>query len=190
MTRAMLTTQLFAAAAMLLVTVGALPAAAQTFDAAVEAYERGDYATALAGFRNYAEQGNTIAQSNLGFMYANGEGVPKDDAEAVRWYRLAALGDRPADVGTARGPRSTRTTPRPHCGPLLPSQTCPTTRFERSITDPDDEFTARIQVAIDAAPPHPVPRYPPAGLLGAGGAWSCCRGSAGPPADTKRAVTE
>ena len=23
-------------------------------------------------------------------MYANGEGVLKDDAEAVRWYRLAA----------------------------------------------------------------------------------------------------
>ena len=23
-------------------------------------------------------------------MYANGEGVPKDDAEAVKWYRLAA----------------------------------------------------------------------------------------------------
>ena len=63
MTRTMLTTQLFAAAAMLLVTVGALPAAAQTFDAAIEAYERGDYATALAGFQNYAEQGNAAAQS-------------------------------------------------------------------------------------------------------------------------------
>ena len=90
MTRTMLTTQLFAAAALLLVTVGTLPAAAQTFDAAVEAYERGDYATALAGFQNYAEQGNATAQLNLGVMYANGEGVPKDDAEAVRWFRLAA----------------------------------------------------------------------------------------------------
>ena len=90
MTRTMLTTQLFAAAAMLLVTVGAPPAAAQTFDAAVEAYERGDYATALAGFQNYAEQGNAAAQSNLGLMYANGKGVPKDAAEAVQWYRLAA----------------------------------------------------------------------------------------------------
>ena len=75
---------------MLLVTVGTLPAAAQTFDAAVEAYERGDYATALAGFQNYAEQGYATAQFNLGVMYANGEGVPEDDAEAVRWYRLAA----------------------------------------------------------------------------------------------------
>ena len=90
MTRTRLTTQLFAAAAMLLVTVGALPAAAQTFDAAVEAYERGDYATALAGFQNYAAQVNAAAQFLLGLMYANGEGVPKDDAEAVRWYRLAA----------------------------------------------------------------------------------------------------
>ena len=90
MTRTMLTTQLFAAAAMLLVTVGTLPAAAQTVDAAVEAYKRGDYATALAGFQNDAEQGHATTQFNLGRMYANGEGVPKDDAEAVRWVRLAA----------------------------------------------------------------------------------------------------
>ena len=29
-------------------------------------------------------------QYSLGVMYANGEGVPEDDAEAVRWYRMAA----------------------------------------------------------------------------------------------------
>ena len=84
MTRTMLTTQLFAAAAMLLVTVGTLPAAAQTFDAAVEAYKRGDYATALAGFQNYAEQGYATAQFNLGLMYDNGEGVPKGRRNRVR----------------------------------------------------------------------------------------------------------
>ena len=27
---------------------------------------------------------------HLGFMYANGQGVPQDYAEAVKWYRLAA----------------------------------------------------------------------------------------------------
>ena len=90
MTRTMLTTQLFAAAAMLLVTVGALPAAAQTFDAAVEAYERGDYATALAGFQNCAEQGNAAAQSILGLMYASGEDVPEDDVTAYAWLNIAA----------------------------------------------------------------------------------------------------
>jgi TPR repeat protein len=40
--------------------------------------------------RARAEQGYASAQYNLGRMYANGDGVPEDDAEAVRWYRLAA----------------------------------------------------------------------------------------------------
>ena len=40
--------------------------------------------------RQAAEQGDATAQFNLGNMYANGEGVPQDAAEAVRWYRLAA----------------------------------------------------------------------------------------------------
>ena len=38
----------------------------------------------------FASQGNAAAQYNLGLMYRNGEGVPKDDAEAVKWYHLAA----------------------------------------------------------------------------------------------------
>ena len=33
---------------------------------------------------------NLDAQYNLGLMYDNGEGVPQDYAEAVKWYRLAA----------------------------------------------------------------------------------------------------
>ena len=37
-----------------------------------------------------AEQGDMQHQKNLGWMYANGDGVVKDAAEAVRWYRLAA----------------------------------------------------------------------------------------------------
>ena len=37
-----------------------------------------------------AELGDAGARSSLGWMYATGEGVPQDDAEAVRWYRLAA----------------------------------------------------------------------------------------------------
>ena len=82
--------QLFARVATLLVTMGTLPVAAQSLDEAVAAYERGDYATALRGFRLAAEQGHAGAQANLGGMYDNGESVPEDDAEAVRWYRLAA----------------------------------------------------------------------------------------------------
>ena len=40
--------------------------------------------------RALAEQGDAQVQFNLGLMYAAGRGVPQDDAEAVRWYRLAA----------------------------------------------------------------------------------------------------
>ena len=37
-----------------------------------------------------AKQGEAYAQHNLGVMYENGEGVPENDTEAVRWYRKAA----------------------------------------------------------------------------------------------------
>ena len=40
--------------------------------------------------RQAAEQGDASAQYNLGVMYDLGEGVPEDDREAVKWYRLAA----------------------------------------------------------------------------------------------------
>jgi TPR repeat protein len=37
-----------------------------------------------------ASQGHADAQFNLGCCYATGEGVAKDQAEAVRWYNMAA----------------------------------------------------------------------------------------------------
>ena len=37
-----------------------------------------------------AEQGDAKAQVDLGVMYANGDGVPENDAEAVKWFRKAA----------------------------------------------------------------------------------------------------
>ena len=75
----------------LLATLPGIPVAAgQAFDEAVAAYGRGDYATAVRVFLVHAEQGDASAQFSLGVMYANGEGVLKDEAEAVRWYRLAA----------------------------------------------------------------------------------------------------
>ena len=78
------------ALALLAVLLGIPIAAAQTFDEAVAAYMRRDYATAIRGFLVHAEQGDASAQFSLGVMYANGEGILKNDAEAVRWYRLAA----------------------------------------------------------------------------------------------------
>jgi TPR repeat protein len=37
-----------------------------------------------------AEQGVATAQYNLGVMYADGDGVPENGAEAVKWFRKAA----------------------------------------------------------------------------------------------------
>ena len=55
-----------------------------------DAYIKGDYKTAFIEWQPLAEQGHAKAQYNLGLMYDNGEGVLKDDKEAVKWYRKAA----------------------------------------------------------------------------------------------------
>ena len=54
------------------------------------AYKKNDYAAVLRLIRPLAESGNASGQTNLGFMYENGQGVPKDDQQAVYWYRKAA----------------------------------------------------------------------------------------------------
>lgn len=45
---------------------------------------------AVRWFRLASEQGNAIAQFNLGNMSADGEGVPKNDVTAYKWFNLAA----------------------------------------------------------------------------------------------------
>ena len=56
----------------------------------VDAYKRVDFKTAYKLFLPLAEQGNAIAQLNLGDMYLEGLGVPQDNKEAVKWTRLSA----------------------------------------------------------------------------------------------------
>lgn len=45
---------------------------------------------ALADLQKRAEQGDVDAQKSLGINYEIGWGVPKDEAQAVFWYRKAA----------------------------------------------------------------------------------------------------
>ena len=63
---------------------------AAPIDDAAAANARGDYAAELRITRPLAAKGEAWAQSNLGLMYGNGQGVLQDYAEAVKWYRLAA----------------------------------------------------------------------------------------------------
>ncbi len=69
------------AASRLLVTAGAIPLAAAVTMAAAQLPE---------DLRERAEGGEVSAQAELGRRYYVGEGVRQDDAEAVRWTRLAA----------------------------------------------------------------------------------------------------
>ena len=63
---------------------------AADFQKGFDAYNAGDYATALIEFGELAEQGNAIAQHNLGVMYGSGKGIAQDHTEEVKWYMLAA----------------------------------------------------------------------------------------------------
>ena len=59
------------------------------FQAGMDAYERGDYHTAMKGWRPLANQGDPLAQATLGLMYAEGQGVPQDYVLAHMWMNLA-----------------------------------------------------------------------------------------------------
>ena len=65
------------------------PRASEDLLARVEALR----AKLLADIRASAEAGDALSQYSLGRRYADGDGVPKDAAEAVTWYRLAAEQD-------------------------------------------------------------------------------------------------
>jgi len=53
----------------------------------------------LKGLRPLAEKGDARAQSTLGLVYyRGGRGVPRNDSEALKWFRLAASqGDADAE---------------------------------------------------------------------------------------------
>ena len=67
-----------------------LAGGARALDLGEQAFARQDYVRSAAAFFRRAEQGDRVAQAYLGFMYANGRGVPQDDAEAVMWLRRSA----------------------------------------------------------------------------------------------------
>ncbi len=41
----------------------------------------------LLATRKAAENGDPSAQFDMGYRYETGDGVPKDMAEAIRWYK-------------------------------------------------------------------------------------------------------
>jgi len=64
---------------------------ANDFDMALAAANKGDYETARRLWEALAEQGDILAEYNIGYMNFNGHGGVKNYKEAIKWYTLSAL---------------------------------------------------------------------------------------------------
>jgi TPR repeat protein len=62
------------------------------FDSASRALKTGNYSAAVPRLKALASLGDARAQYVLGSMYATGVGVEKNDSEAIRLFRKAAIG--------------------------------------------------------------------------------------------------
>lgn len=81
-------------AALLCLRAG--PAHAGSFEDAVAAKDRGDFAQALQRFKPLAQQGDAASQFQLSLLYRNGQGVPANATESLRWLRRSAHGGHAA----------------------------------------------------------------------------------------------
>jgi cell division septation protein DedD len=73
-----------------LVAFASAPLSAQSVKAGIEAWQRADYAAAVAIWRPLAEAGDADAQFNLGQAYRLGRGAPINLAAAKTWFERAA----------------------------------------------------------------------------------------------------
>jgi TPR repeat protein len=72
-----------------LVVMVAGPARAD-FNGALELYRNGEYEEAFAEWKALAETGHDKSQSNIGLMYRRGQGIEKNEHEAIKWFLKAA----------------------------------------------------------------------------------------------------
>ena len=60
------------------------------FEKGIDAYNKGDFATALKEWKPLAEQGDAKAQYQLSFLYYHGDGVPPDYDKAIFWLNKSS----------------------------------------------------------------------------------------------------
>jgi hypothetical protein len=80
----------------------AAPATAQSVKAGIAAWQKADYASAVAIWRPLAEGGDADAQFNLAQAYRLGRGVPTNLSAAKTWFERAAKQDH-VDAETTLG---------------------------------------------------------------------------------------
>jgi hypothetical protein len=74
----------------IVVALVAAPLSAQSVKAGIDAWQKGDYANAVAIWRPLAQSGNADAQFNLGQAYRLGRGMPTNVGESQKWFERAA----------------------------------------------------------------------------------------------------
>ncbi len=63
----------------------------RVWDSLKDACRRGEYEFARRKYEDFAKRNHMPAQYNLGLMYKNGVGVPRDYGFAYMWLNIAAL---------------------------------------------------------------------------------------------------
>jgi cell division septation protein DedD len=79
--------EMFVALALAIV---AAPLSAQSVKAGIDAWQKGDFSSAVAIWRPLAEHGSADAQFNLGQAYRLGKGVPINLSQSQNWLERAA----------------------------------------------------------------------------------------------------
>ena len=114
-------------------------------------YEHGegvsqDYDRAMRLYCAAARRGHAQAQYQLGWMYANGRGVARNDAQAAAWFRLAAAkGDAPAARMLARVDDPAGVQPAKCAEPVDPTLKPPPAQF---LARPGMSSPERAQVEM------------------------------------------
>ena len=76
--------------ALAAVTLVMGPAWADPLQDGARYFRQADYGLALSAWRPLADQGNPVAQNDLGILYLDGKGVAQNTSEAVRYLSLSA----------------------------------------------------------------------------------------------------
>ena len=76
---------------------------AAIYQQAVARYRVGDHAGAAVLFRQAADAGNSTATYEMGYLYENGDGVRKDEAQSAQWYtRGARMGNAASEAAVGQ----------------------------------------------------------------------------------------
>lgn len=86
-----------------LILCSCLQVARADVNAGIAAYHRGEYATAAAEFKLAAKRDDPFAQNMLGIMYAEGQGLARDDKLAANlFFKAQVLGSLEASANLGR----------------------------------------------------------------------------------------